>query len=225
MPGYQSKFVGTPPAPPNKCAICQLSESPEIKYFMDTGVWAEHEGVIYLCDRCFEPLVTISERFILIDEYQEKVSDLNTHYEMETAKLSDMNRQADLLHDIFGLRLSDLDKFKTLTEKLTNLQLSVDALDISKKDREIQDLKERSEVEERRILIGSLDAQIEEKRRELDIFVSDSLTTKLDHIGRSDLIDIILNNRFPEEVFRSPDGNEQPSDESIRESLQPSASF
>lgn len=214
MPGYQSKIVGTPPAPPYKCALCSLTHHEEIEYFIDTGVFGEFEGVVYLCSRCFEPLVELTEKFVRSTDHLSNIEDLDNQYRQDGLKLSELTEQAELLHDLFGLRLSDLIKFKDLTNKLDHLNGAVGLAEQRKTDRDSKELNELLEVQNRQHLISQLDAEIEARRAELDIFVAGTLNTKLEHIGRADLVDIILNNRLPESVTATFDSDERENDES-----------
>lgn len=218
MPGYQRKLFGRPPSPPHWCALCMGQESTDgIEYFIETGVFAEHEGVIYLCNRCFEPLVDLSEKFIRITEHAETLDITKNNFALESARLAEMEEHASILHSMFNLRLSDLGKFRSLNEKLDQLRTAVGEQEARREQVSASRLIHEEEVRQRKLLLESLDSQIESRREELNIFIEDSLTTRLEHIGRADLIPILLNNQLPESVTNSSNGDERETDEDSRE--------
>lgn len=225
MPGYQQIFYNTPPAPPNRCAICQISTMDSVEYFLDTGIWAEHEGVIYLCSKCFEPLVSLTERFIPQEDHSTELSRVMSEVELIKDRAVELQNQADLLHDLFGLRLSDLSKFKNLTAKLDHLNGAVGLIEQRHSERSADEVLELQEVTNRELLLQQLDKQIEERQQELNVFVEASLTTKLEHIGRADLIDLILNNRFDAVLEREVNGSEREIDEDSGIEIESDISF
>lgn len=226
MPGYQRKLEGRPPSPPYWCALCMAQDCIDgVEYFVETGVFAEHEGVIYLCSKCFEPLVDLSEKFVPVDDHEAQIKNLSEQFERDGLKLTELTLQSELLHDLFGLRLSDLVKFKELTNKLDHLQGAVGLMETKKSERSATELLELQEVKNRNDLIASLDSQIESRRSELNVFIEESLATKLGHIGRADLIPILLNNQLPESVTNPSNADEREADEDSRESSVSGASF
>lgn len=205
MAGALRKIYGVPPAPPNRCGLCQLTHHKDIKYFMDTGVWAEHEGVIYLCSRCIESLVKESQEFQSVDEVNEILAEKDAKVSESLSELETLRRQAKKLHDLFGLRLADLDKFTELSAKLDRLIGKVSSYEEKASQRELESQQHDDSVIAAKITLANLNERIETARKELNVFVSESLSRKLHHIGREDLVDVILNNRIPEDLTRALD--------------------
>lgn len=217
MPGYQSIFYGTPPAPPNRCAVCQLSNHEDITYFVDTGIWAEHEGVIYLCNRCFEPLVDLTELYLRKSEHKTVVEEVRGEVELVRTHAVELQGQAELLHELFGLRLADLDKFKSLSEKLTQLQTAASSSEQLLSQRKAEQAISDTEVVNRQALLEMLDRQIVERQNELNVYIEASLTTKLEHIGRADLVPILLNNVIEPAIDRASNEDEREIDGNSRD--------
>lgn len=222
MPGHQASICDTPPSHPKWCVLCMLSAGQnDIEWFIDTGAVTE-DGVVYFCNRCFVSLVGVTELFIDKETHTAELKKIAAKYqEVETSYNTYLN-QDEILFNKFGFRLVDVANLNDINNRINELSARENELNEQIQARKASELLLQRDFENERALLALLGNQIEEKRQELDHWLTESITTKLERIGRPDLIPIILNDQLPTELTRASYGDQREVDEPSGESDSPS---
>lgn len=109
--------MGVPHLHPFKCVSCGADHTSVRKYFIDTGIDTEWEGVVYYCDSCFRNL---SETVGFID--QDRLDELLGIQGESVLKLLELTKKLEVWNRIWmGLTDLSLDDFFKNLEKTNEL--------------------------------------------------------------------------------------------------------
>lgn len=72
---------------PYMCAGCRAVENTGRKYFIDTGVWTDFDGVIYFCDACFKTISLKIPDVVLRIDMEKREAELLKEFEVQSDKI------------------------------------------------------------------------------------------------------------------------------------------
>lgn len=208
MPGFFRKIEGVPPYP-GKCGLCSLTHHDEIHYFIDTSYFAEVEGQLYICNRCFSSLVLVTQDYMPVDRYEAEKAFTLESLENDLVDLQNYRRAGVILKEQFNLDLEDLFKYQDILPELESTQRDFEEAESKLLETKNTLALNKSILESQIGSIEAVEARLREKNAEIDELIESSLTQILDRRGRADLVAILLNNELPKRAESAPDGSEQ----------------
>lgn len=212
MPGLVRRIDDLPPGV--ACASCLLTQHPDIEWYIDSGILTEVEGPNFICNRCLHAMAMASQIYLTVQEHNEEIANLRRETAGQLLELADLQSAAGVLWREFGLKLEDLHEYVRIKAQLADM-----TNDATRTRKELKSLVgEREQVKQSTLDLKEaydhLQAIVNQKNEEYSQLIEASLADVLERRGRTDLLNILFNNKLPPRDDSEPDLDNREIDES-----------